>query len=60
LDWTAVGIGTALVIIILAILSYNYPEHKTLIIISGIVGFSYSIVGYFILGIYKRIKEYFK
>ena len=58
--WTAVGIGTALVIIILAILSYNYPEHKTLIIISGIVGFSYSIVGYFILGIYKRIKEYFK
>ncbi len=58
--WTAVGIGTALVIIILAILSYNYPEHETLIIISGIVGFSYSIVGYFILGIYKRIKEYFK
>jgi len=58
--WTAVGIGAALVIIILAILSYNYPEHKTLIIISGIVGFSYSIVGYFILGIYKRIKEYFK
>jgi hypothetical protein len=57
--WTAVGIGTVLVIIILSILSYFYPKHTTLIIISGIVGFSYSIVGYLILGIYKRIREYF-
>lgn len=58
--WTAVGIGTVLVMIILAILSYNYPENKILIIVSGVVGFSYSIVGYFILGIYKRIRDYFK
>lgn len=58
--WTAVGIGTALVIIILSILSYYYPEHRAMIIISGIIGFSYSIVGYLILGIYKRIRDYFK
>ena len=58
--WTAVGIGTTLVIIILLILSYYYPGNKTLIFISGVVGFSYSIVGYLILEIYKRIRDFLK
>lgn len=58
--WKAVAIGIILVIIILALMSYYYPTQKTLIIIAGIVGFSYSIVGYLILEIYKRIRAYFK
>jgi len=58
--WTAVSIGTVLVVIVLSLMSYFYPTQKSLIIIAGIVGFSYSIVGFLILGIYKRIRGYFK
>lgn len=58
--WTAVSIGAILVIIVIAIMCYYYPGQKALIIIAGIVGFSYSIVGFLILGIYKRIRSYFK
>ena len=57
--WKAVSIGTILIIIILSIMCYYYPQERTLIIISGIIGFSYSIVGYIILGIYKRVRAYF-
>lgn len=58
--WTAISIGVLIVIIILSIMCYTFPEQSSLIIISGIVGFSYSIVGFLILGIYKRIRAYFK
>lgn len=58
--WTAISIGTILVIIVLSFMSYYYPSQKPLIIIAGIVGFSYSLVGFLILGIYKRIRAYFK
>lgn len=58
--WTAIAIGTILVIIVLTLMSYYYPTQKALITIAGIVGFSYSIVGFLILGIYKRIRAYFK
>jgi hypothetical protein len=58
--WTAVSIGTILVIIILGTIIYNNSGQTSLIVVAGIVGFSYSIVGYFILGIYKRIRGYFK
>lgn len=58
--WTAVLIGTILVIIVLSLMCYYYPQQRGLIIISGIVGFSYSVVGYLILGVYQRIRAYFK
>lgn len=58
--WTAITIGTILVIIVLSSMSYFYSAQKSLIIIAGIVGFSYSLVGFLILGIYKRIRAYFK
>tara|TARA_B100000378_G_scaffold225831_1_gene189746 strand:- start:271 stop:1098 length:828 start_codon:yes stop_codon:yes gene_type:complete len=58
--WTSIGIGIALVIIIIAILSYTYPENKILIIISAIIGFSYSFVGHLIVGVFNRIRDYFK
>ena len=58
--WTAISIGTILVIIILSLMSYYYPNQKSLIIVAGIIGFSYSLVGFLILGIYKRIIGYFK
>ncbi len=58
--WTAVVIGTILVIIMLSFMSYHNSAQTSLIVIAGVVGFSYSIVGFFLLSIYKRIREYFK
>ncbi len=58
--WSAIAIGTTLVAIVLGFMSYSYPNEKTLIIISGIIGFSYSIVGVLILRIYDRVRSYFK
>ncbi|UGU15967.1 hypothetical protein LS482_20095 [Sinomicrobium kalidii] len=58
--WTAVSIGTIIVIIVLSLMIYSNPPQTILIIVAGIVGFSYSIIGYLILGIYKRIRAFFK
>lgn len=58
--WASVLIGIILVVLVLGLMCYHYPQQKGLIIISGIIGFSYSIVGFLILEIYKRIKAYFK
>lgn len=58
--WTAISIGTIFVLIILSLMSYFNPNEMILIIIAGIIGLSYSIIGFLILGAFKRLRDYFK
>lgn len=58
--WTAISIGIILAITVLSLMCYYYPSQNILIIAAGIVGFSYSMVGFLLLGMYKRIRAYFK
>lgn len=58
--WTGIGIGIIIVVIVIALMVVQNPTQKTLIIVSAIIGFSYSILGYLILFGYKKIRTFFK
>jgi hypothetical protein len=58
--WIGIAIGIVFVSILIAILAFNYPEQKSLIIWSALIGFSYSIVGYLILYGFRKIRLFFK
>ncbi len=58
--WMGIGIGLFIVSCIFSIMVYNNPEQKSLIIWSGIIGVSYSILGVLVLNVFRKIIGFFK
>ncbi|BDW93367.1 hypothetical protein MACH07_21990 [Flagellimonas marinaquae] len=56
----SVVVGTVVAVILVSILSYYYPNHRIYIIVASIIGWSYSVVGYSILELIKRLKAFFR
>ncbi len=58
--WLVVGIGTIVVSIIVILIVLQNPEQRNLIILSAIVGLSYSTFGILLLFGFRKIKSFFK
>lgn len=58
--WISVIIGIIYVAVVIAIIAHFNSERTSLIIWSAFVGLSYSVVGYFLLHGFRRIKAFFK
>jgi len=58
--WLSIIIGIVFVSACILVIILNNIEQRSLIIWSAVTGFSYSIVGYFLLFAFRKIRSFFK
>ena len=58
--WKGVVLGIVVVFIAVLIYVLEYPEHRTFIILSSLIGFSYSIVGFLLLAMFRKFRDFIK
>lgn len=57
--WRSVWIGIIFVAIVLSLICYNHSDNCIFIVISGVIGMSYSVMGVIIYSLYKKIYNFF-